>query len=251
MKDWKSDMAERRAGRTRKDFRRKYGRSLGTSRKPIHPYGKAPSGRRVAGKRRRLTRVSRSTQGEWASGVSQWVARREIERVNLHFRRKMGILKGHSTDEWNEGYGEWQDRALMSQAWKWLRRPRKPMSRSRAKRRMVACVRESVDRSASSRRRRISSPRQAAPKMEAREAKPDRDRQASADHLATEDSGEETSPAKALKVAAEEKQVYASKDEERVEASEEVREEGTIHAEPIDDTFDDEPAPRYKRLQTA
>jgi hypothetical protein len=71
------------------------------------------------------------------------------------------------------------------------------------------------------------------------------------DHLATEDSGEETSPAKALKVAAEEKQVYASKDEERVEASEEVREEGTIHAEPIDDTFDDEPAPRYKRLQTA
>ena len=198
-----------------------------------------------------MTRVSRSTQGEWAAGVSQWVARREIERVNLHFRRKMGILKGHSTDEWNEGYGEWQDRALMSQAWKWLRRPRKPMPRSRAKRRMVACVRESVDRSASSRRRRISSPRQAAPKMEAREAKPDRDRQASADHLATEDSGEETSPAKALKVAAEEKQVYASKDEERVEASEEVREEGTIHAEPIDDTFDDEPAPRYKRLQTA
>ncbi len=183
-------MAERRAGRTRKDFRRKYGRSLDTSRKPIHPYGKAPSGRRVAGKRRRLTCVSRGMQEEWGAGVSQWVARREIERVNLYFRRKMGILKGHSTDEWKEGYGEWQDRALMSQAWKWLRRPRKPMPRSRAKRRIVACVRESVDRSASSRRRRISSPRQAAPKTEAREAKPERNRKTSADHLVTEDSDE-------------------------------------------------------------
>ena len=130
-------------------------------------------------------------QEEWGAGVSQWVARREIERVNLHFRRKMGILKGHSTDEWKEGYGEWQDRALMSRAWKWLRRPRKPMPRSRAKRRMVACVRESVDRSASSRRRRISSPRQSAPKTEAREAKPERNRKTSADHLATEDSDEE------------------------------------------------------------
>jgi formylglycine-generating enzyme required for sulfatase activity len=129
-------------------------------------------------------------QEEWGAGVSQWVARREIERVNLYFRRKMGILKGHSTDEWNEGYGEWQDRALISQAWKWLRRPRKPMPRSRAKRRMVACVRESVDRSAS-RRRRISSPRQAAPKTEAREAKPPKQPEASADHLATEDSDEE------------------------------------------------------------
>jgi hypothetical protein len=183
-------MAERRAGRSRKDFRRKYDRSLGTSRKPIRPYGRSPSGRRVAGKKRSLTRVSRSMQEEWGAGVSQWVARREVERVNLYFRRKMGILKGHSADEWKEGYGEWQDRALMSQAWKWLRRPGKGMSRSQAQRRMVASVRVSVDRSAS-RRRRISSPRQAAPKMEVREANPERNRKTSADHLVTEDSDEE------------------------------------------------------------
>ena len=124
------------------------------------------------------------------AGVSRGAARREVERVNLYFRRKMGILKGHSTDEWNEGYGEWQDRALMSQASKWLRRPGKPVSRSQAKRHIVACVRESADRSAS-RRRRISSPRQAARKTEAREAKPERQPEASADHLVTEDSDEE------------------------------------------------------------
>jgi formylglycine-generating enzyme len=76
--------------------------------------------------------------------------------------------------------------------------------------------------------------------MEAREAKPERQPEASADHLATEDSGENPSPTEALKEAAEEKQVHASKDEELVEVSEEVREEGTIHAEVIDDTFDDE-----------
>jgi hypothetical protein len=134
--------------------------------------------------------VSRGMQEEWAAGVSRWAARREVERVNLYFRRKMGILKGHSTDEWNEGYGEWQDRALMSQASKWLRRPGKPVSRSQAKRHIVACVRESADRSAS-RRRRISSPRQAARKTEAREAKPERQPEASADHLVTEDSDEE------------------------------------------------------------
>jgi hypothetical protein len=144
MKDWESGMAERRAGRTRKDFRRKYGRSLGTSRKPIHPYGKAPSGRRVAGKRQRLARVSRGMQEEWGAGVSQWVARREIERLNLYFRRKTGLIKGHSTDEWKEGIGEWQDRALMSKTLKWLRRPGKSVYRSKANKRFIATVRESV-----------------------------------------------------------------------------------------------------------
>ena len=129
-------------------------------------------------------------QEEWARGVSQWVARREVERVNLYFRRKMGILKGHSTDEWKEGYGEWQDRALMSRVWKWLRRPGKGMSRSKAQRRMVASVRISVDRS-TSRRRRILSPTQAAPKTKAREANQQKRPEASEDHLVMEDTDEE------------------------------------------------------------
>jgi len=179
-------------------------------------------------------------QEEWAAGVSQWVARREVERANLYFRRKMGLLKGHSTDEWNEGYGEWQDRALMSQAWKWLRRPGKDMSRSQAKRRMVACVRESVDRSAS-RRRRISSPRQAARKKQVPKAKPETEPQASADHFATEAPGEEAYASDPPEDNGEEKQLHASKDEQRLEASEEVREDETTHAEPMVEIFDDEP----------
>ena len=97
------------------------------------------------------------------------MARREVERVNLYFRRKMGILKGHSTDEWKEGYGEWQDRSLMSRAWKWLRRPGKRIPRAQAKRRMVASVRESVDRCAS-RQGRMTSPSQSISKKEVREA---------------------------------------------------------------------------------
>ena len=184
-------MAEWRANRTREGFRRKYGRSLGSSRKPIHPYGGFPTvGRRLTGRRQGLTRVSRRMQEEWAAGVSQWVARREVERANLYFRRKMGLLKGHSTDEWNEGYGEWQDRALMSQAWKWLRRSGKGMSRSQAQRRMVASVRLSVVHSAA-RRGRMTPQRQAVPKTEAREAKPERQQEASADQLATEATDED------------------------------------------------------------
>ncbi|MBT5716310.1 MAG: SUMF1/EgtB/PvdO family nonheme iron enzyme, partial [Opitutae bacterium] len=79
---------------------------------------------------------------------------------------------------------------MMFQAWKWLRRPRKGISRTQVQRRMVARVRVSVDRSAS-RRRQISSPRQSAPKTEVQEAKPERNRKRSADYLVTEDSDEE------------------------------------------------------------
>jgi formylglycine-generating enzyme len=171
-------------------------------------------------------------------GVSRWVARREVERVNRRFRNALGLDRDYSTDEWRELNQEWQDRALLAKASKWLRHSKTGNTRSIAKRRMVASVRESVERSVTLRSLRISE-RQAARKTHAPKAKPERERQASADHLATEVSGEEPSPAEALKEAAEEKQVYARKDEERVEASEEVREEGTIHAEVIDDSFED------------
>lgn len=63
-------------------------------------------------------------QAEWAQGVSRWVARRELERTNLYLRRKFGLIKGHSSDEWKEGIGEWRDQALLAKSWKWMRSSR-------------------------------------------------------------------------------------------------------------------------------
>jgi formylglycine-generating enzyme required for sulfatase activity len=215
MKEWESGMAEWRGRRTRESFRRKYGRSLGISRKPIHPYGRSSSRRtRRGGKRQSLHRLSRSTQEEWASGVSQWVARREVERVNRRFRNALGLDRDYSTDEWRELHQEWQDRALMAKASKWLRHSKTGKTRSLAKKRMVASVRESVERSVTLRGLRISE-RQVARRKHAAQTKPERERQASADHLATEASGEEASPAEELKEATKEKQVYARKDGKR------------------------------------
>ena len=150
-------MAELRAHRTRESFRRKYGRSLGASRKPLHPYGRSSSRRtRRGGKRQSLHRLSRSTQEEWAAGVSQWVARREVERVNRRFRNALGLDRDYSTDEWRELHQEWQDRALLAKASKWLRHSKTGKTHSFAKRRMVASVGESVERSATLRDLRIS-----------------------------------------------------------------------------------------------
>ena len=215
MKEWESGMAEWRGHRTRESFRRKYGRSLGTSRKPIHPHGRAASGcRRRAGKRQSLPRVSRSMQEEWGAGVSQWVARREVERVNRRFRNALGLDRDYSTDEWRELHQEWQDRALMAKASKWLRHSKTEKTRSLAKRRMVASVRKSVERSVTLRGLRISE-RQADRKKHAPKAKPERERQASAGHFAAEASGEEAYTSDAPEEAIEEKQIYASRDGKR------------------------------------
>jgi len=240
MKEWETGMAELRAHRTRESFRRKYGRSLGSSRNLIHRHGRAASGcRRRSGKRQSLHRLSRSTQEEWAAGVSQWVARREVERVNRRFRNALGLDRDYSTDEWRELHQEWQDRALMAKASKWLRHSKTGKTHSFAKRRMVASVGESVERSATLRDLRISE-RQADWKKPAPKAKPERERQASADHLATEASAEKAYTLDAPEEILEEKQVYASKDEERLEGFEEVREEKTIYAEPIENSSDGE-----------
>jgi len=150
-------------------------------------------------------------QKEWAAGVSQWVAHREVERVNRRFRNALGLDRDHSTDEWRELHQELQDRALLAKATKWLRHSKTGKTRSIAKRRMVATVRESVERNATLRGLRISQ-NQDARKKQAPKAKPERERQASADHLATEATGEEPSPADTPEEAAEALQVYLSKD---------------------------------------
>jgi len=135
-------------------------------------------------------------QEEWAAGVSHWVARREIERVNLYFRRKMGLLKGHSTDEWKEGYGEWQDRSLMSQALKWLRCPGRDKRISRVKRRVSASMKKSVARSVAMRDLKIAQT-QAIPKQQISEDAPKaaREERVSATQLESDRSHEEPPPA--------------------------------------------------------
>jgi hypothetical protein len=102
----------------------------------------------------------------------------------------------------------------MAKASKWLRHSKTGKTRSIAKRRIVASVRESVERSATLRGLRISE-RQADRKKHAPKAKPERERQASADHLATEASGEEAYTSDAPEEATEEKQVYAIRDGKR------------------------------------
>ena len=67
-----------------------------------------------------LHRLCPRMQREWAQGVSHWVARREIERINLYLCRKFGIIKVNSSEEWKEGMGEWRDKALLAKSWKWM-----------------------------------------------------------------------------------------------------------------------------------
>lgn len=138
MREWKRGMSEWRAHRRRDGFRSKFGGRASES------LSKKPTGlrnrRKRSGNRPRLHRVCPKIQRVWAQGVSQWVARREIERANLYLRRKFGLLKGHSSDEWKEGIGEWRDQALLAKSWKWMRSSRPKSSRRKFKAKVVAKI---------------------------------------------------------------------------------------------------------------
>lgn len=96
-------MLRQRTGRSRSG---KYKENLNRTRK------RSPSNQ--------LHRLCPRMQREWAQGVSHWVARREIERINLYLCRKFGIIKVNSSEEWKEGMGEWRDKALLAKSWKWM-----------------------------------------------------------------------------------------------------------------------------------
>ena len=97
MNEWNEGISKWRANRLKNTFRKKYGRSLSASRKPFNfSRERKYISRHSRLKKNRLHRVSPKIQKEWAEGVSQWVAQREVVRSNHYFLKKFGIIKGNS-----------------------------------------------------------------------------------------------------------------------------------------------------------
>ena len=120
MNEWNEGISKWRADRINNTFKKKYGRSLGSSRQFSHfSKGHKIPGRHSRSKNQRLHRVSPKNQKEWAKGVSQWVAQREVVRSNHYFLKKFGIIKGNSSEEWKEGMQKWLDQNLLNKSWKW------------------------------------------------------------------------------------------------------------------------------------
>ena len=98
MKEWDEGISNWRADKVKNAFKKKYGRSLGSSRKSAHFSRRHNmSARHSRSKKQRLHRVSPKMQREWAEGISQWVIRREVASSNHYFLKKFGIIKGNSS----------------------------------------------------------------------------------------------------------------------------------------------------------
>ena len=120
MNEWEEGISKWRTNRVKSTFKKKYGRSLGSSRKSSHFSRRHKmSARHSRSNMQRLHRVSPKMQKEWAKGVSQWVAQREVVRSNHYFLKKFGIIKGNSSEEWKEGMQKWMDQNLLNKSWKW------------------------------------------------------------------------------------------------------------------------------------
>ena len=120
MNEWEEGISKWRAKRVKSTFKKKYGRSLGSSRKSSHFSRRHKmSARHSRSNMQRLHRVSPKMQREWAEGISQWVIRREVARSNHYFLKKFGIIKGNSSEEWKEGMQKWMDQNLLNKSWKW------------------------------------------------------------------------------------------------------------------------------------
>ena len=120
MNEWEDGIFKWRADKVKNAFKEKYGRSLSASRKPFNsPRERKYISRHSRFKKHRLHRVSPKIQKEWAEGVSQWVAQREVVRSNHYFLKKFGIIKGNSSEEWKEGMQVWLDQGLLNKSWKW------------------------------------------------------------------------------------------------------------------------------------
>jgi hypothetical protein len=120
MNEWEDGISKWRTNRVKSAFKKKHGRSLGSSRKSSHISRRHKmSARHSRSKKQRLHRVSPKMQREWAEGISQWVIQREIARSNRYFLKKFGIIKGNSSEEWKEGMQKWMDQNLLNKSWKW------------------------------------------------------------------------------------------------------------------------------------
>ena len=120
MNEWEDGISKWRADKVKSAFKKKHGRSLGSSRKSSHISRRHKmSARHSRSKKQRLHRVSPKMQREWAEGISQWVIQREVARSNHYFLKKFGIIKGNSSEEWKEGIQVWLDQGLLNKSWKW------------------------------------------------------------------------------------------------------------------------------------
>ena len=120
MKEWDEGISKWRADKVKSAFKKKHGRSLGSSRKSSHISRRhIMSARHSRSKKQRLHRVSPRMQREWAEGISQLVIQREVTRSNHCFLKKFGIIKGNSSEEWEEGIQVWLDQGLLNKSWKW------------------------------------------------------------------------------------------------------------------------------------
>ena len=120
MKEWDEGISKWRADKVKSAFKKKHGRSLGSSRKSSHISRRHKmSARHSRSKKQRLHRVSPKMQREWAEGISQWVIRRGVAMSNHYFLKKFGIIKGNSSEEWKEGIQVWLDQGLLNKSWKW------------------------------------------------------------------------------------------------------------------------------------
>ena len=127
MNEWEDGISKWRADKVKSAFKKKHGRSLGSSRKSAHISRRHKmSARHSRSNKQRLHRVSPKMQKEWAKGVSQWVAQREVVRSNHYFLKKFGIIKGNSSEEWKEGMQKWMDQNLLNKSWKWRGAKSKP-----------------------------------------------------------------------------------------------------------------------------